>query len=240
MAQFMRKDCKKNIDKANFRPLVEMTTSGMTHSWGSLPSGPMGDFEWRPSFRDRYESFVAGSMMRLLNLLCPWTDIMVGSENQAELGGAEGAKTGRQFSLEKNFGELEFDWDARTVSMRAVGEDGDPLLSAKWSLDQLSGRSSLSGSLVSSRDYSAEAELLKNLGVESTWTCVSHRGRVNAIQHMFGHVATGAALILLVPFPLVLPTYFLLVLIRRYLRKFTKNVQESDRLKSSPLSSRPL
>ena len=132
----------------------------------------------------------------------------------SESGGSEGAKIGMQYSLLKNFGELEFDWEQQTVTMRAMGEDSaSPLLSAKWTLDQLSGRAFLPGSLVSSKDY---IDAQESSPVDGVWTCVNHRGRVQEMDHLLGHVVSGTALILLVPFPYLLVAYLLLGLSRRY------------------------
>lgn len=224
MAQFMRKDCKRDIGGSRFRPLVEMTTSGMTHSWGSLPSNPVDSPEWQPTIYDRYGSFVAASLMGVLNNICPWTDVMlsdtapklIGRRELAECGGAESAKTGKQFSLQKNFGELEFNWDMQTVTMRAIGEDETPLLSAKWTMDQLSGRTSMPGSFVSRQDYAHAAE---DSSADGTWTCVNHRGRVNEVNHLFGLAVSATALVLLVPFPYVLLTYIMVSITRRYRAK---------------------
>lgn len=232
MAQFMRKDCKSDINESTFRPIVEMTTSGMTHSWGSLPSGPIDRPDWRPTASDHWGSFLGRTLMSLLNNICPWTDVMLNTrrasssklvQNKPELaesGGAEGAKTGKQFSLEKNFGELEFDWDKRTVTMRAIGEHGAPLLSAKWAMDQLSGRSEMPGSLVTARDY---AHAQENALVHGTWTCVNHRGQVNAMHHMVGHVISGAAMTLLLTFPCIALLYVMIGMTRRYVNHQNRN-----------------
>ncbi len=55
-----------------------------------------------------------------------------------ENGGGEGASTGLQYSLLQNFGEMEFDWLERTVTLRSLGKDEakPPLLMAKFSMDQ--------------------------------------------------------------------------------------------------------
>jgi hypothetical protein len=80
-----------------------MTTSGMTHSWGSVPSNPVDSPEQQPAIYDRYGSFVAASLMGVLNNICPWTDVMlsnttpklIGMRELAECEGAESAKTGK-------------------------------------------------------------------------------------------------------------------------------------------------
>jgi hypothetical protein len=219
MAQLSRKDCHSR-ETGNVRSLVELTTSGMTHSWGTT-SFPTDDPSHKPTLKQRYQSFLSGTLMRFLHVLCPWTELMVSKPSSGDLfgsGGAEGAKTGTQFSLQKNFGELEFDWEDRTVTMRAFGEDNDsaPLLSAKWSMDQLSGRSPIPGSSLQSDDFERQREA--NSLLESEWVCVNHRGRVSVMEQILGHVATGLAFTL-VPFPVLVPAYILILLIGRSFRR---------------------
>jgi len=220
MAQFSRKDCHRQ-QTDDVKSLVEMTTSGMTHSWGTLSSPPSNDLDYKPSFQERYGTFFAGTLMRSLHLLCPWTELMVSAPSPGglyESGGAEGAKTGTQYSLQKNFGELEFDWEKRTVTMRAIGEDTNsvPLLSGRWSMDQLSGRASIPGSPLKRKDFELQRNHDSLLGGE--WTCVNYRGRVSVLEQMLGHVATGFVLTL-APFPVLVPAYFLLLATGRYLRR---------------------
>ena len=74
MAQFMRKECKDSHirNNANTRPLIEMTTSGMTHSWGTITNRDM--VQPKPvTVKEWFESTLAASMMRLLHYLCPWS-----------------------------------------------------------------------------------------------------------------------------------------------------------------------
>jgi len=219
MAQLLRKDCRHTSEPTRpYRPLVEMTTSGMTHSWGTIAK-PLEEPHHAPSVTTRFQSLIADSMMRLLHWICPWNDVLISPPEVEsnipnglfENGGGEGAKTGKQFSLLKNFGELEFDWDDRTVTVRVIGEKAveTPLLSAKWSMDQLSGRVNMPGSKLSSNDFEP---LPNSVG---TWTCVSHRGNASNFEQILGHVTTGAALFLLFSFPIFLAISILLSLARR-------------------------
>lgn len=164
-------------------------------------------------------------MIRALHYLCPWTDVMKASKDDPhfENGGGEGASTGLQFSLEKNFGELEFDWDERVVRLRAMGDNphGPPLLMAQYSMDQLSGRSPLTQSptqnpLLTTNDFAHESLSRRQaLQTDSEWVCVNHRGRDCNLSHMMGHASTAVGLIALVPLPLLLPVFVCLYLIRR-------------------------
>lgn len=220
MAQFSRKDCQSQRT-GNARSLVEMTSSGMTHSWGILSSPPTNDLDYKPTFQQRYASLFASTLMQALYLLCPWTELMVSTPSSGSLyesGGAEGAKTGTQYSLEKNFGELEFDWEERTVTMRAIGEDAyfAPLLSGRWSMDQLSGRTPISGGSLKREDF--ELERNSDSLLDGEWTCVNHGGRVSVMEQMLGHVVTGFVFTL-APFPVLVPAYFLLLALGRFFRR---------------------
>lgn len=234
MAQLSRKDCH-NQETDNVKSLVEMTTSGMTHSWGTLTSHPVDNPGHKPTLKQRYESFLAGNLMRFLHALCPWTELMVSQPSSGglfESGGAEGAKTGTQFSLQKNFGELEFDWEERTVIMRALGEEKDatPLLSAKWSMDQLSGRSPIPGSSLQPDDFKSQRE--ENSLLQTEWVCLNHGGRVSVMEQIAGHVATGFAFTTLVPFPVLVPGYILLLVIGKFFRRARSSTRScSSRLR---------
>lgn len=227
MTQLMRKDCQAHNHGA-MRPLVEMTTSGMTHSWGSMESPPVDNPEWTPSLWQRYDSHLRYSLMTIMHHVCPWTNIMSSSSlsDRFESGGAEGAKTGVQYSLLKNFGELEFDWNSQTVVMRSIGEDGRPLLSARWSMDQLSGKIAMPDGLVAREQFAAEQKSATNGG---TWTCINHRGRVSEMSIISGHLATVASMLFVSSIPLLLPAVALLLLVRRVQPKIDRRYRRVRR-----------
>jgi hypothetical protein len=236
MSQLMRVDCQRTgAPQSSPRALIEMTTSGMTHAWGTLSNPPISEPDLRPTWKLVYESLVARSLLRMLHYLCPWTDLMVSGERTEglhESGGGEGSKQGLQFSLEKNFGELEFNWEERTVAMRSFGEGSTltPLLMAKTSMDQLSGKSSMPGSLLSREDFHRENRT-QHPALSGEWTCINHRGRDDHISHMVGHLTAGITLTVLVPMPLVLPSILMLFLIRRASRNV--QVPTTSKLSSS-------
>lgn len=209
MTQLMRKDCRKRSDLEYQRPVVEMTTSGMTHSWGRVNSRPLDKPDHHPSVRERIEVFVGSTAMHILHQLRPWTQLMISSDdpNITHDGGIEGAKTGLQYSLERNFGELEFDWEGQTVSLRSIGEDGRPLLSSMIRMDQLSGKSAMSTSL-SKDDFDREVAEQHPL-VAGEWVCLPYRGRVGVMQDMLGHVRSVLAIVAFFTLPFLIPAYLL-------------------------------
>lgn len=199
MTQLSRKDCVRSDrlgQHASVRPLIEMTTSGMTHSWGTVPSPPLDEPDFQSSLFSRYKARVGSLLMHALHNLCSWKDVMTLS--------SPNGKSGLQYSLEKNVGELEFDWEDRTVTMRTFGEDSVPLLHAKFEMDSLSGHTPTRNSFLSKNDFIQE---LNNMhpSVDNEWICINYRGRENNLANMAGHVATGFVLTVLTPLPCALP-----------------------------------
>lgn len=141
--------------------------------------------------------------------------------SHAENGGGEGSADGLQFSLEQNFGELEFDWEERAVRLRAMGENPNepPLLMAKLSMEQLSGRSAMSSHHLTAGDFSDETASVRHSLYDSDWVCINNRGRDTPLSHMIGHISSAMVLVTLVPLPLLLPAFFILLLIRRWSQK---------------------
>jgi hypothetical protein len=212
----------------------------MTHSWGTL-SKPLNNPEkYHPTLWQQYQSLAAKTMIRLLHYLCPWTDIMdaTGLEHIENGGGENATVQGLQFSLEQNFGEVEIDWEAETIQIRALGHTSKlPLLMAQVRLDQLRGDKPMSTQQLTLEDFQAEwnrnpgGRYSKNSFNQSgshevdgndtaTWVCVNHRGRDTALQHLIGHVSSAVILTVLVPIPLVAPITLLsllaLIVVRRW------------------------
>ena len=109
MAELSRKDCHSRSTGA-VKSLNELTTSGLTHSWGTkYCSRPSSSFLCKNS----YFTWVAGRMMHWAHWINPLTDIMLSEDGRL------------QYSLELNFAEMEFDWDKRAVIVNVIGKDGD-------------------------------------------------------------------------------------------------------------------
>ena len=152
MSQLMRKDCFYKPPSSSFSPsfhkrtLMELTTSGMTHSWGTCvsPRKHLHTTSWFSS----YAYFASKAIMSFMYIIIPMPDVVTSLDTSSLYdsniyvhGGAEGSKQGKQFALDLNFAELEFDWDQQTLVSRVFGTNTtkSPLISAKWSFDQLSG-----------------------------------------------------------------------------------------------------
>jgi len=203
-AQLLRQDCQfveTNKEMRHTEPtrtLLEVTTSGMTHSWGSeICARPHQLFLCRMS----YIKWTAGKAMQFaqwINGAKVWTELIDLSLPDAALHRTEeGGRPGMQFSLDRNYAEFEFDWDARAVIVRILGQEvgGLPLLSSQWSFDSLSGKvPHVQPALVKYNDYmDAYEELFRLGGFDNTthngqWICRNYRGTPSPAFRLIGVV----------------------------------------------------
>ncbi|KAG8466282.1 hypothetical protein KFE25_002038 [Diacronema lutheri] len=106
--------------------LVELTSSGMTHSWSHRPlpdliAGPVSDA-------------IFGGAMHVAQQSMPWAYLARG----AGVGAARGHGPG--FHVGLNFGQVDFAWDAPggpRARLSIVGERGQEVLSRWWMLAEL-------------------------------------------------------------------------------------------------------
>lgn len=200
MSQFLRKDCMRSTDaqkwadigKAESHPpkrsLIEVTTSGMTHSWGTSFSSQPKNHAW-PLWP--YTYLVSRTFMTICHYVCPWNEIIIRKMRQQEamVGRSEGI-AGKQYYLGLNFAELEFDFnegekhissDSGAVIVRIFGkkESEPPKLEARWTFDELSGVSNLPGMTATAEDFASLA-----LGRStSDWICVPYRGLPSTLHY---------------------------------------------------------
>ena len=231
MAQLSRKDCYRRQGTGDIigsvpRSLVELTTSGLTHSWGTCFASSE---RYHTAWYAPYFHFMSRASMAFnhLNAICPWNELVQTTADSLgagtdqllfENGGAEGAKTGKQFSLELNFGELEFDWPKEVVTMRVFGVSGteQPMLSAKWSFTQLNGESIMPGSTVDQDDIEKVAP---QLSADDRWVCVDYHGVVSSL-HYFVSTSMGVTLLFtLILLPNILSVLTVLWVVRWILNK---------------------
>lgn len=228
MAQLSRKDCYRRQGTSDIdsipRPLVELTTSGLTHSWGTCFASSE---RYHTAWHAPYFHFMSRASMAFnhLDAICPWNELVetpsdsLGTNHLLfENGGAEGAQTGKQFSLELNFGELDFDWQNEVVAMRIFGARGteQPMLSAKWSFAQLNGDSVTPGSNIGQDDI---AKVTSQLSPDDQWICVDYHGVVSSL-HYFVSTSMGVTLLFtLILLPNILSILTVLWVVRWILNK---------------------
>ena len=125
--------------------------------------------------------------MTIGHYINPWTEILVDQ-------GAEGAKSGLQYTLELNFGELEFDWENRAIQARVYGVgEAPPLLSVRWEMDW---QNRTNGS--------------------SSWHCINHRGTVNPVHRFVTQVISVGIMLTFAGAPTALVVLALAFLFRRF------------------------
>jgi len=159
MAQFLRKDCRKKVpvsesgrdndsDKDTShsisitRPLYEVTSSGMTHSWGS--NAPYCGRANKSKLCTFYPfNLVVETVMRYAHFVVPWNALLQGNNDDRDIGvpGAGQKRTNNnrqlQYTLERNVAEVELDWKDSLVTLRILGDEGQTLLRQDWSMDRL-------------------------------------------------------------------------------------------------------
>lgn len=182
-AQLMRKDCKKvGSGSTMLRPLYEITTSGMTHSWGTKVCGRAND---NPICHSPYHNFLFRNLMHFAHSISPWTELLI-DETSGEL----------QYNLEMNVAELDFDWDLQTVSVSVLGINDQVLLRQQWSMNELT---RIKDTIVDPSDFDRVEQNLRDTTIvqsdDDSWICVNYRGTPDRLR-----LAIGAAL----PFFLVL------------------------------------
>jgi len=229
MAQFLRKDCIKSSDinksDAKIRPLIEFTSSGMTHSWGTC-------FASSEKFHKTWKyyplHFFSKSLMTLCHSIFPMPDLMVSKKkeygrkglNLFGNGGAENAKTGQQYSLELNFGEIEFDWKAKTVMIRAIGKDtgAPPLLSASFSFSQLEGIETIPGRTADIATTKKRGIHLMDGNFDGDNFCMNHKLAPNLFEIMTGFIGVTTFMVI----TLLGPQILFLLWVKKILRRSRK------------------
>ena len=202
MAQIMRRDCVKSshIDDnkdsneqqwnmTRTRPLVEITTSGMTHSWGTSFSSQTKNHRWplKP-----YAYFVSKTFMTIAHYIVPMLDIVIKStDTTVKDEDKRGGSYGMQYYLGLNFAEFEFDFSdsektnvGGSLTVRIFGEevDGPPKLEMRYTFDELSGSVSFPGTSARMPHDFFIGRHLQDVGKEllqtknNGWICVPHRG----------------------------------------------------------------
>jgi len=96
--------------------LLEVTSSGMTHSWGTRD----------PADNSLFTRTMMPLMMTVIQNVMPWRYQLLEASSGAGL-----------VYLGLNFGELVFDWQARAVAVGIVGQDGAVRLQRRFQLSEL-------------------------------------------------------------------------------------------------------
>ena len=115
-------------------------------------------------------------------------------------------KHGLQYVLERNFGEMEFDWVNRQVVVRVFGHTGKEYISTTWPFDLLSGHMEPipTGRLhISDFERTYNTLLLHNVSQPDDWICLNHRGVSSFSIKLFGVLSPICLATFLVSLPLI-------------------------------------
>eukprot|EP00980_Cylindrotheca_fusiformis_P007373 scaffold1525_cov142-Cylindrotheca_fusiformis.AAC.173 len=178
-AQILRKDCRRQHSDLPIRPLYEITTSGMTHAWGSTRSSVCGRARLSPFCNVYYYNKMWGWVMHFAHWISPWNEIVI-DEKTRKL----------QYSLDLNIAELDFDWVERKVLATILGSNGEPLLQQKWPFDDLS---IVQKTTLRDQDFDLVSQYLRDRligGENNDWTCVHYRGIPSPLAFALSIVVT--------------------------------------------------
>lgn len=230
MFQLSRQDCRKVTEKsgrfhvdAQYRPLLEVTTSGLTHSWGSTSCArPKESFICTSPYFQRAFRMAA----HLAHQSGAWTELVHIDCKEAQ----EGQPCGLQYSILLNFAEFEFDWNERHVTLRILGKDpnSSPFSSTTWNFTYLTAlHHDDNQSVLTSADYleKYQSPVLEGFVQSGDWICINYRGPTTLAMKIYG--VTGPCLILFsaILFPFVLP----LVIIFAFMKMKGKNGKKINR-----------
>jgi len=215
-AQLMRKDCSyyqprhhqhhtpgmDSTSPRRIRPLYEITTSGMTHSWGTKPCGRANG---NPLCHSLYHKTVCRLVLQFAHKICPWTELLLSRDDDDD-DDARASKSRLQYSLELNVAELDFDWEDESVSVNILGVDGKNMLEQKWSFRDLT-ESRTTMVQPSEFDMIRDRRIQSKIIMEDSneWICVSHRGIPNQYWYAIGTILPMTVGMIFMTLPFWLP-----------------------------------
>jgi hypothetical protein len=192
MAELYLKNCNKGPAK---RPLLEVTTSGLTHSWCTnfYPNPKSATVSYLKASSWTRASLCYG--MHLAHIF--WTDVINVDADRIE----GGAKAGRQYTLDLNFAEFEFDWEKETVITRIMSTTPNrpPLLSLPWSFADLSGADNP----------------MQDMATGDEWICLDQNGGLSFPWKAAGVVVPMSTAFLMSMMQLVLPVILTLLFLKK-------------------------
>ena len=201
MGEVLRRDCQTPSGSAvqehlSRRPLMEMTTSGMTHSWGTnFCSRPEPS---NPVCRSAYLQGVLKYAMHWGHMNRAWKELVYDEVTDIP-----------QYTLQANFGEFEFDWDDRRITMRILGKDGVELVTRNWKMDALSGKEAWGKITLQDRHFDEAAQKLTsdssgNVTLDDYY-CLPYRGPQTTSHKYFGFITAFTMIGVGTFLPILLP-----------------------------------
>ena len=132
--------------------------------------------------RSPHTTWASRNAITIGHWINPWNELIVAE-------GMEGAYSGMQYALDLNFGELEFDFKTRSIQVRVHGlDESTPLLSQKWTMDELSGLIAMNETHLQPKDF---AKLADQSG---QWVCSHYRGAPHPMHSALAQLASIATM----------------------------------------------
>jgi hypothetical protein len=132
------------------------------------------------------------------------------------------AKRGLQYVLERNFGEMEFDWENQQLIVRVLSRTGKSLISTVWPFSLLSGTIEPPATgLIQLSDYEKTYQrlLLHNVSKSNDWICINHRGIPSLGAKLFGVMSPISVAAFIIFLPLHVTVFVLWTIWRLKLRQ---------------------
>lgn len=242
MSQLLRKDCRRmepignGVHRKVIRPIYEVTSSGMTHSFASKAS-----YCGRPNKSKLCTFYPFNVLVELVVTYAysvnPWTAILKGRDDDRLIndGPRRNKNNHLQYSLERNIAEVEVDWTEDLVILRILGDEGQTLLRQDWSMDRLTGdgrfRSTGVNTLLSDKSFEVGQERLEaSLNTRfprdhDDYICVNYRGNIDRVHFAFGVVSTIGVFVITGLYPVLFCFGLLSRFVLRRFRRRTSNHQ---------------
>jgi hypothetical protein len=229
------------------RPLYEVTSSGMTHSWGSKA----GSFCGRPN-KSRLCTFypfrvLVKAVMTYAHVVSPWTALLQkngdsGSIHSDDTSWRRKKSQQYQYSLDRNVADFEFDWIERLVTVRILGDEGQTLLREDWSMNQLTTEADtmLSDEAFDVGEHRLESSLKTTFPAgHSQYICVNYRGNIDRVHFAFSVVSTIGVFMIAGMGPILMLIYVLTKAIRRRYPTNRKHLERGRKGTSTTTVNRP-
>ena len=204
------------------RSLYEVTTSGMTHSWGSK-HGYCGRLNKSKLCTFYPFQKLVESVMMYAHFASPWTATLQ-SEKSSESQTPPKNIRRLQYTLDRNVAEFEFDWIDRTVTIRVLGESGQTLLREDWSMNRLT-TSEANDTMLDENAFGVGKDRLESSlknplpANQSEFVCVNYRGNPNHVHFALGIGSTIGLFVIAGIAPFLFCLYLLVAVARRFCRR---------------------
>ena len=233
------------------RSLNEVTSSGMTHSWGSKA----GSFCGRPNKSRLCTSYpfrmLVKAVMTYAHFVSPWTALLQkngDSGRDSILSDTDTLWRNKksqqyQYSLDRNVAEFEFDWTERLVTVRILGDEGQTLLREDWSMKELTltteADTMLSDEAFDVGQHRLESSLKTTFAVgHSDYICVNYRGNIDRVHFAFSVVSTIGVFMIAGMGPILICVYVLAKSIHRRSLTNRKHLERGRKSSSTAAASR--